>query len=126
MKWYVTHMAHMAPMAYGVLGVATLLWAGAAWAQTPSKGDAAAGAKKNSMCVGCHGISGYKTAFPEVYHVPKIGGQQPAYIVKALQAYKSGERNHPSMRGIAATMSDQDMADLAAYYAAGPSRVAAQ
>jgi cytochrome c553 len=53
--------------------------------------------------------------------VPKIGGQHPAYIVKALQAYKSGERNHPSMRAIAASLSDQDMADLAAYYGAtGP------
>lgn len=123
MKVYVTYMVHIAHFG---LGAATLLLATAAWAQTPPKGDAAAGAKKISMCVGCHGISGYKTAFPEVYSVPKIGGQQPAYIVKALQAYKSGERNHPSMRGIAATMSEQDMADLAAYYAAGPSRVAAK
>ena len=89
-------------------------------------GDAAEGAKKNSMCIGCHGIPGYKTAFPEVYNVPKIGGQHPAYMVKALQAYKSGERNHPSMKGIAATLSDQDMADLAAYYGAGPSKVAAK
>jgi cytochrome c553 len=69
-----------------------------------------------AMCIGCHGIAGYKTAFPEVYHVPKIAGQQPAYIVNALKAYKSGERSHPSMRGIAASLTDQDMADLAAYY----------
>ena len=96
-----------------------------AQAQTPA-GNAAEGAKKNSMCIGCHGIVGYKTAFPEVYNVPKIGGQHPAYMVKAMQAYKSGERNHPSMRGIAATLSDQDMADLAAYYGAGPSKVAAK
>ena len=68
------------------------------------------------MCIGCHGIPGYKTAFPTVYHVPKIAGQQPAYLVNALKAYKSGERSHPSMRGIAASLSDQDMADLAAYY----------
>lgn len=109
------------------LGAAVLMLAGTAAAQTPApavKGDAAAGAKKISMCVGCHGIAGYKTAFPEVYSVPRIGGQSPTYIVKALQAYKAGERNHPSMRGIAATLSDQDMADLAAYYAAGPSQVA--
>ena len=58
--------------------------------------------------------------FPEVYSVPKIGGQHAAYIVKALQAYKSGERAHPSMRAIAAGLSDQDMADLAAYYASDP------
>ena len=70
----------------------------------------------HAMCIGCHGIPGYKTAFPDVYHVPKIAGQQPAYLVNALKAYKSGERSHPSMRGIAASLSDQDMADLAAYY----------
>jgi cytochrome c553 len=79
-------------------------------------GNAAEGAKKNQMCTGCHGIVGWRTAYPEVYKVPKIGGQHGAYIVKALSEYKSGERNHPSMRAIAASLSDQDMADLAAYY----------
>ena len=68
------------------------------------------------MCIGCHGIPGYKTAFPEVYHVPKIGGQQPGYIVNALKAYKSGERWHPSMRAIAASLSEEQMAAYAAYY----------
>jgi cytochrome c553 len=71
---------------------------------------------KTAMCIGCHGIPGYKTAFPDVYHVPKIAGQQPAYLIAALKAYKDGARSHPSMRGIAASLSDQDMADLAAYY----------
>jgi len=81
------------------------------------KGDAdSAHRNKIAMCIGCHGIPGYKTAFPTVYHVPKIAGQQPGYIVNALKAYKAGERSHPSMRGIAASLSDQDMADLAAYY----------
>ena len=81
------------------------------------KGDAdSAHRNKIAMCVGCHGIPGYKTAFPSVYHVPKIAGQQPGYIVAALKAYKAGERSHPSMRGIAASLTDQDMADLAAYY----------
>jgi cytochrome c553 len=81
------------------------------------KGDADnAHRNKIAMCIGCHGIPGYKTAFPDVYHVPKIAGQQPAYLVAALKAYKSGERPHPSMRGIAASLSEQDMADLAAYY----------
>lgn len=84
----------------------------------PVVGDASAGAKKNSMCVGCHGIPEYKTAFPTVYRVPKIAGQSEKYLVAALQAYRGGERNHPSMRGIAASLSDQDIADLAAYYAA--------
>ena len=82
-------------------------------------GDAkAAHDQKIAMCIGCHGIPGYKTAFPEVYHVPKIAGQQPAYIIAALKAYKTGERSHPSMRGISASLTEQDMADLAAYYGA--------
>jgi cytochrome c553 len=93
---------------------------GFAWAQVAAPaGDAAAGAKKNQMCTGCHGIVGWRTAYPEVYKVPKIGGQHAAYIVKALQEYKSGERSHPSMRAIAASLSEQDMVDLAAYYSAG-------
>ena len=80
-------------------------------------GDAnAAHNNKIAMCIGCHGIPGYKTAFPDVYHVPKIAGQQPAYLIAALKAYKEGARSHPSMRGIAASLSEQDMADLAAYY----------
>jgi cytochrome c553 len=90
--------------------------AGAADVQPLRKADPATNV---SMCIGCHGIAGYKTAYPVVYHVPKIAGQQAEYIVKALQAYKSGERQHPSMRGIAASLSDKDMTDLAAYYAGG-------
>jgi len=68
------------------------------------------------MCIGCHGIPGYKTAFPVVYHVPKIAGQQPGYLLNALRAYKSGERSHPSMRGIAASLSEDEMKKLADYY----------
>src|SRR5213595_4117144 len=89
-----------------LLRAALVLGAQAALAQQP----------KTAMCIGCHGIPGYKTAFPEVYHVPKIAGQQPAYLINTLKAYRSGERSHPSMRGIAASLSDEDMADLAAYY----------
>jgi cytochrome c553 len=73
----------------------------------------------HAMCIGCHGIPGYKTAFPDVYHVPKIAGQQPGYIINALKAYKSGERSHPSMRGIAASLTDEDMKQLADYYGGG-------
>ena len=80
------------------------------------KGDAAVGKTKNAMCIGCHGIAGYQASFPEIYKVPKISGQGAKYIVSALNAYKKGERKHPSMRGIAESLSDQDMADLAAYY----------
>lgn len=72
-----------------------------------------------ALCIGCHGIAGYKTAFPDVYHVPKIAGQQPGYIINALKAYKSGERSHPSMRGIAASLSEEDMKQLAEYYGGG-------
>ena len=72
----------------------------------------------HAQCIGCHGIPGYKTAFPEVYHVPKIAGQQPGYIVSALKAYKSGDRSHPSMRGIAASLNEDQMKALAEYYGA--------
>ena len=70
----------------------------------------------HAQCIGCHGIPGYKTAFPDVYHVPMIAGQQPGYIVAALKAYKSGDRSHPSMRGIAASLSEEQMQKLADYY----------
>ncbi len=82
------------------------------------KGDAKAGQGKIAMCIGCHGIVGYQASFPEIYKVPKISGQGAKYIVSALNAYKKGERKHPTMRGIADSLSDQDMADLAAYYSA--------
>ena len=80
------------------------------------KGDAGAGAKKIAMCIGCHGLPGYQSSFPTVYKVPKIAGQNAKYIVAALNGYKTGDRKHPSMRGIAGSLSDQDMADVAAYY----------
>jgi len=80
------------------------------------KGDAAAGSQKNALCVGCHGIKGYHIGFPEVHQVPKISGQGAGYIRSALQAYKAGTRKHPSMRTMAASLTEQDIADLAAYY----------
>jgi len=82
------------------------------------KGDAKAGEKKNAMCIGCHGIVGYQASFPEIHKVPKISGQGEKYIASALNAYKKGERKHASMRGIAASLTDQDIADLSAFYAA--------
>ncbi|MEY2769605.1 MAG: Cytochrome c4 precursor [Pseudomonadota bacterium] len=81
-----------------------------------TKGDAKAAESKIAMCIGCHGIPGYQASFPEVYRVPKISGQNAKYIVAALNAYKKGERKHPSMRGISESLTDQDMADVAAYY----------
>jgi len=75
------------------------------------------GAKKTAMCVGCHGIIGYQASFPEIHKVPKIAGQSATYIRSALAAYKAGDRKHPTMRAIADSLTEQDMADLAAYYA---------
>lgn len=86
--------------------------------QAYAAGDAVRAQSKNSMCIGCHGIPGYKASFPAVYSVPKLGGQNASYIESALQAYKKGERNHPTMKAISEGLSDQDMADLAAYYSA--------
>ena len=80
------------------------------------EGSADSGGKKNSMCIGCHAIPGYKSSFPSVYQVPMIKGQSAKYIESALEAYRKGDRSHPTMRAIAQGLSDQDIADLAAYY----------
>jgi cytochrome c553 len=81
------------------------------------KGSAAAGQAKVWLCAGCHAIPDYRADYPLVYRVPKIGGQNAAYIYAALEAYKSGERKHPTMRSIAGSMTPQDMADVSEYYA---------
>ena len=88
-----------------------------AQAQEAKPGDAKAGAAKVAMCIGCHGIVGYQASFPEVYKVPKISGQTEKYLAAALEAYRKGDRKHPSMRAIAGSLTDQDIADVAAYYA---------
>jgi len=85
-------------------------------AQAPA-GDVNAGEKKVAMCIGCHGIPGYQASFPEVHKVPMISGQTAGYIAAALTAYRKGDRKHPSMRAISGSLSDQDIADLAAFYA---------
>lgn len=87
-------------------------------APAQASGNAAAGKSKVHQCQGCHGVPDWKTAFPEVYRVPKLGGQKPAYLLSALRAYKSGERDFATMRGMVSPLSDQDMADIAAYYGA--------
>ncbi|MDZ4355993.1 cytochrome c4 [Variovorax sp. RO1] len=74
------------------------------------------GAKKVQMCVGCHGIIGYQASFPEIHKVPMIAGQSATYISAALTAYKGGDRKHPTMRAIADSLTEQDIADLSAYY----------
>ena len=98
--------------------IATVAFVTASSQAQEIKGDAKAGETKNAMCIGCHGIKGYQATFPEVYKVPMISGQNPAYLMSALHAYKKGDRKHPTMRGIAEALSDQDIADLAAYYSA--------
>lgn len=82
-------------------------------AQTP--GDPAKGKDLANTCLGCHGVPNYKNAFPN-YSVPKLEGQHPEYLVLALQAYRSGERSHLTMHSQASSLSDQDMADIAAYF----------
>jgi len=105
--------------------VAAFAWSSAVFAQSPAPaGNAEIGSQKVQMCQGCHGIPGWRTAYPEVYRVPKIAGQHQAYLVKALQEYKNGSRQHPSMRAIASSLSDADMANIAAYYAQLGLRVA--
>ena len=97
--------------------LAAFLAAGSMTLSTAARAqDAKAGERKVAMCAGCHNLPGYQASFPEIYKVPKIAGQNAKYIVAALNAYKKGERKHPSMRAIATTLSDQDMADVAAYY----------
>lgn len=83
-----------------------------------AEGNADAAKARISMCIGCHGIPDYKATFPHVYRVPKIAGQNAAYLENALQAYRKGDRNHPTMKAIAGALSDQEIADLAAYYSA--------
>lgn len=78
--------------------------------------DAKAGEKKVAMCIGCHGIPGYQASFPEIHKVPMIAGQNAKYITSALTAYKKGDRKHPTMRSIATTLTEQDIADISAFY----------
>lgn len=90
-----------------------------AWAQAPSApaGDVAAGkAKAAAICSGCHGVPGTKAAYPTVYQVPKIGGQNAGYLMAALKAYRTGERYNETMKGLANALSEKDIADVAAYY----------
>ena len=98
--------------ASGILG----LWFYFGTSPVIAAGDIEAGANKVSMCVGCHGIPNYKTAFPKTYRVPRIAGQKVDYLVSALKAYREGQRSHPSMKAVAGSMTDKDIADIAAYY----------
>jgi cytochrome c553 len=98
-----------------VLFVASALATSSVFAQE-GKGNVKKGEEKAAMCIGCHGIVGYQASFPEIHKVPMIAGQNAEYIVAALTAYSKGERKHPTMRSIAGSLSEQDMADLGAFY----------
>lgn len=103
---------HSSPAAK-LLATACLLSSATGFAQG---GDPEAGRVKAYTCTGCHGIPGYVMAYP-TYHVPKLGGQHAQYIESALKAYREGERKHPTMQAQARALSDQDIADIAAYFA---------
>ena len=105
---------NLSPMFAALIAAAGL----ATTAQAQVKGNIEAGEGKVAMCIGCHGIMDSKTHVPEVYHVPKIAGQNTKYIETVLGEYKKGTRKHPSMRGIAGSLTEQDIADVAAYYTA--------
>jgi cytochrome c553 len=104
----------IAALACGLLGSAV-----SSAQDQPAAGDAARGRTLSYTCLGCHGITGYKNAYPN-YSVPKLEGQHAEYIVIALQAYRSGERSHMTMHSQASSLSDQDMADVAAFFAGKP------
>jgi len=84
--------------------------------QSNAAGDAEHGKKIAYTCTGCHGIPFYQNVNPQ-YHVPRLGGQNEAYIVSALKAYRDGERIHPTMQAQAGNLSDKDIADIASYFA---------
>ena len=92
------------------------LLAATAVADANAAGNIEAGKKRAYTCTGCHGIPGYKNTYP-MYSVPRIAGQSETYLVNALNAYKNGERKHPTMAAQAQSYSDQDIADIAAYLA---------
>src|SRR3981081_45252 len=85
----------------------------------PLQGDAKHGKAISYTCLGCHGIEGYKNAYP-MYSVPKLEGQNPDYLAASLHGYRDGDRAHVTMHAQAATLSDQDIADIAAYFAGKP------
>ena len=87
--------------------------------QQPLKGDSVRGKAISYTCLGCHGIEGYKNAYP-MYSVPKLEGQRPEYLAAALHEYKSGDREHLTMHSQASELSDQDIADIAVYFAGKP------
>ena len=106
----------MSQLTRSLLWIAAALMLGLGTAQA---GDAEAGKIKASTCMGCHGIPAYINAYP-TYHVPRLGGQSAEYLISALKAYQNDERIHPTMQAQAKSLSDEDMADIAAYITQAP------
>jgi len=104
---------------YPLLALLVLVFGGFAAAPAQAEGNAAQGKLLGYTCLGCHGVDNYRNAYPS-YSVPKLVGQHPEYLVIALKAYKSGERNHGTMHAQASSYSDQDMLDLSLYMAGTP------
>lgn len=96
--------------------IAALLVIASAWNPAIAEGDAARGEILAYTCLGCHGIAGYRNAYPS-YRVPKLGGQKAAYLVVAIKGYRAGARAHPTMEAQATSLSDQQIEDLATYLA---------
>jgi cytochrome c553 len=110
----------MSALRVGVaIGLGSLAAAPAFAQQAQSAGNAQRGATLASTCLGCHGIEGYRNAYPD-YAVPRLSGQQAQYLLSALQEYKSDARQYPTMHLQALSLSDQDMADVAAYLGGKP------
>ncbi len=86
----------------------------AAEPSTPMAGDAKKGQQLTYTCQGCHGVTGYRNAYPN-YRVPLIGGQSKEYLAAALGEYKKGTRKHPTMQAQSESFSDQDIADIAMF-----------
>jgi cytochrome c553 len=102
----------------GLLAMGAIVFLGSGGAK--AEADPIAGKEKTRMCAGCHGIDDYRIAFPEVYAVPRLGGQLAGYLEKSLKDYRSGARKHITMQGMAAALGEQDIADIAAYYSSSP------
>ena len=91
----------------------------AAAAPANLQGDAHRGKERSYTCLGCHGIDGYRNAYPD-YSVPKLAGQHPDYLVSALHGYREGDRSHLTMHSQASELTDQDIADIAVFFAGKP------
>jgi cytochrome c553 len=101
------------------VGLGALVAATACAQQPQPTGSAQRGSTLASTCLGCHGIEGYRNAYPD-YAVPRLAGQHAQYLADALKEYRSDARQYPTMHLQALSLSDQDMADVAAYLASKP------